>query len=119
MENGWLGITDRSTLYELSRYEEVRPNVFSAGRDQHDDCVTSLLWGIYFLTTIFFDGKNLDIKTIDDKFLLQKEDDFETPVMILDDSDYTGGVDVEDESGTFQPGWGFEETGDEDFGSFL
>ena len=27
MENGWINIVDRRTIYELSRYEEVTPNV--------------------------------------------------------------------------------------------
>lgn len=38
VEKDRLFICDENTLYELSRYEEVRPNVFAAGRHEHDDC---------------------------------------------------------------------------------
>jgi len=38
LEKDRLSICDEKTLYELSRYEEVRPNVFAAGRHDHDDC---------------------------------------------------------------------------------
>lgn len=100
IENGWLEIIDRYTLYELSRYEEIRPNVFQAPKDQNDDCVTSLLWGLYFITTVFFDGKNMDVKKIDDKFLINNnEEDSFGPVAIIGD-----------ESGSdFDEGWGYLE----------
>ena len=49
MESGWMKLVDERTLYELSRYEEIRPNVFGAGRKDHDDCVTSLLWSLYYV----------------------------------------------------------------------
>jgi hypothetical protein len=111
MENGWLDIKDRSTLYELSRYEEIKPNVFQAPRGQHDDCVTSLLWGIYFLTTVFFDGKNINVKKIDEKFLIDRieQEDTTGTVAIIDDGDDSSGYDTEGYSPGDDSGWGYDE----------
>jgi len=71
LEKDRLLIRDERTLYELSRYEEVRPNVFAAGRHEHDDCVTSLLWALYFIITEDFEGKSWDSKSIEDDYDVQ------------------------------------------------
>lgn len=56
IENDWLAVCDKRTIYELSRYIEVSPNVFHAeGQNENDDCVSSLLWALYYLTTDFYD----------------------------------------------------------------
>lgn len=56
IENDWLTVCDKRTIYELSRYIEVSPNVFHAeGQNENDDCVSSLLWGLYYITTDFYD----------------------------------------------------------------
>lgn len=56
-EKEWLKIVDERTLFELSRYIEIKPNVFQAESETcHDDAVTSLLWALYYLKTQFFDG---------------------------------------------------------------
>jgi len=82
LENNWLKLNDRDTVVELSKYIEVTPNVFKAEtRTTHDDCVTSLIWGLYFLTTQFFDGKDVGVKTIDDKYDLDDNDD--TPLILF------------------------------------
>lgn len=83
MEKGYLKIVDARTVFELSRYEEVTPNVFACGREQHDDCVTSLLWALYFLKTPYFDGKNMQVNEIEDKFKLDDSDD-NGPAFIFD-----------------------------------
>lgn len=58
LENGWLKVVDYNTLNELSRYEEISPNVFHANtQDGSDDHVTSLLWGLYYLTSEFYDSE--------------------------------------------------------------
>lgn len=86
MENSWLTIRDELTLKELSQYEEVTPNVFKGPRSGHDDCVTALLWALYFVSTPFFDAKDLSVKSIDAKFLLSKKIEEEyTPVVLFDD----------------------------------
>ena len=74
LEKDRLTIYDERTLYEISRYEEVRPNVFAAGRHEHDDCVTSLLWALYFLVTDDFEGRNYDTKAIEDDYDVQHGD---------------------------------------------
>lgn len=56
IENGYLQINDKNTLYELSRYVEVTPGVYHCSSDnEHDDRVTSLLWAVYYLTSDFYD----------------------------------------------------------------
>ena len=89
MENGWINIVDRRTIYELSRYEEVTPNVFhAAGQNEHDDCVTSLIWGLYYLTTVFYDKDSngiSDVKNIDSKYKIGGDD---MPILISDDENY-------------------------------
>ena len=85
LEQGWLGLHDKLTLQELSRYEEVSPNIFKAAKWDHDDCVTSLIWGIYFLSTTFFDGKNMNVHKIDDQFKIGEDDDSAAGLCIFDD----------------------------------
>lgn len=83
MENGFLELRDSRTLYEMSRYEEVSPNVFhAAGQNENDDCVTSLIWGLYYLSTVFYDresNKLSDAKRIDSKYMIGES---EGPVML-------------------------------------
>ena len=82
LENKWLKLNDRDTVVELSKYIETTPNVFKAEtRTTHDDCVTSLIWGMYFLTTQFFDGKDVSVKTVDDKYNLG--DDEDSPLILF------------------------------------
>ena len=50
LENGWVKIKDKKTVFELSRYEEVKPNVFKCGDSTgHDDRCTSLSWVLYLV----------------------------------------------------------------------
>lgn len=80
VENGWLQINDARTLYELSRYEEVSPNVFHAASvNDNDDCVTSLIWALYYLTTPFYDrmGNSINKKEIDRKYNIEEPESYE------------------------------------------
>ena len=111
IDSGWLEIVDRQTIYELSRYEEVRPNIFQAPRGSNDDHVMSLLWALYFITTIFFDGKNMGVAKVDDKFKVsveEKQDD--TPIMFGPDS--TGDTNLDE-------GWGYLEGTDNNSDTYL
>lgn len=83
IENGWLEILDAPTLYELSRYEEVKPDIFKASGKGNDDCVTSLIWGIYYLTTDMYDGKDIEVKKISKE---NKISDSDGPIMMFDDN---------------------------------
>ena len=85
MESGWLKLVDERTLYELSRYEEIRPNVFGAGRKDHDDCVTSLLWALYYLLTSFYEGREEEGGEIEDQFRIDDDgSDDDGPLMFID-----------------------------------
>jgi hypothetical protein len=84
LEQGWLKLNDKDTVIELSKYIEVTPNVFqSETRTTHDDCVTSLLWGLYFLTTPFFDGKDVSVKEVDSKYDLDDEGDSDDALPLI------------------------------------
>lgn len=80
LDNGYLTLVDERTIGELSRYVEVTPNVFKAETSSsHDDCVTSLLWGLYFLSTSYYDNENLEVKTLDQQYDLSNSG----PIMFL------------------------------------
>lgn len=67
LEAKYLKVYDKRTIYELSRYEEVSPNVFKAANaNDNDDCVTSLVWALYYLITPFFEGSTNKIKNPDE-----------------------------------------------------
>ncbi len=87
MESYWLTIHDKRTVHELSQYEEVKPGVYSAPQHSHDDCVTSLIWALYFVSTEFFDGKSLEVKSVEDRFKIDNLWDDDKPV-IFTDEDY-------------------------------
>ena len=81
IENGWLEITDKETLDELSRYIESRKGKFEAGGSkQHDDLVAALYWGIYYTISDEFSdefGDDDEPKKINDKYKLNRDDDYE------------------------------------------
>lgn len=71
LENKWLELVDKETIEELSKYIEVKPNVFqSETRATHDDCVTSLLWGLYFIESGFYEDKDEETKEIGEEFII-------------------------------------------------
>lgn len=74
VEKGWLEIVDERTVYELSRYEEIKPGVFAAGRHEHDDAVTSLLWAIYFVKSEAYEGTDMVSNRIEDDYNVQVGD---------------------------------------------
>ena len=106
LESGWLDIKDQRTVYEFGVYEEIRPDVFQAPRTEHDDCVTSLLWGLYFITTEFFDNKSLQVKTIDAKWRIDGGEDYDLPIMMSNDIQHNydeDGFDWSQDGGGFLP----------------
>lgn len=84
LEEGWLKLSHQRTIYELSTYEEIRPDVFQAPRTEHDDCITSLLWALYFFTTEFFDDKDYSRKIVNDQFRVDGQIEQDAPIMITD-----------------------------------
>lgn len=42
-----LKIVDANTISQLSRFEEVSPNVFKGAKNTHDDLVSALYWAIF------------------------------------------------------------------------
>lgn len=85
MEKEWLKIVDYETVVELSKYVEIKPNIFkSETRYTNDDRVTALLWALYFLKTKYYDDKTIEAKKIDSKFKL-KDNEEDEPIMIFDE----------------------------------
>ena len=74
MEEGFLKICDRETLLELSKFIEIRLNVFESQNKGHDDTVTSLYWALYFIETEYYDGKDNSIKQLEDQYKLSYEE---------------------------------------------
>ena len=90
VDNRFVILHDKQTLTELGKYEEVAPNIFkSKGKTDNDDCVTSLMWGLYFVELIDIMGLTFDPKT---KVLLNGNfsdtsygGDVGIPIAIIDD----------------------------------
>lgn len=87
LENGWLKIHDKRTIYELSRYTEIKPNVFKAENRGFDDTISALAFGLYYLKTDFFEGGDEEIKRVEGEFKIDKVDnvDDDTPFMFFDE----------------------------------
>lgn len=49
LEKGHLTVVDSDTIDELSRFEEVAPDVFRGAPGKHDDLVSALYWACYCL----------------------------------------------------------------------
>lgn len=49
LERKALEVVDQETIAELSRFEEVAPNVYRAQKGKHDDLVSALYWACYCL----------------------------------------------------------------------
>lgn len=86
VEKGFLLLQDERTIYELSRYEEIKPNVYAAGKHDHDDAITSLLWALYYLVCDEFDDRDVSVKNIDDEFDIENDNNnWEYPTAFFDD----------------------------------
>lgn len=96
LEKGYLVLHDKRTIDEIGMYEEVsdslKNNVYAVLND-HDDCVTSLLWALYFVLTDYFDGE-IVVEGMEKKFRvnedgsLKDDDDDDSdggPVMVFDE----------------------------------
>lgn len=59
LEEGQLIIHDRSTIHEVTIFEEVAPSIFKAPRNKHDDRVSALYWACYGITQPQIDLDNL------------------------------------------------------------
>jgi hypothetical protein len=82
LEEEKLIIHCKQTLYELSRFVEVRPNCFEAeNRGVKDDCVTSLYWTIFYINSDLYDGRSDEVKQIEDQYKITDDD---LPVMVFD-----------------------------------
>jgi hypothetical protein len=87
LENNWLRLYDKATIYEFTQYEEHLPDIFSAVTGSNDDGVMALMWALYFIETPFFDSKDIGIKSLDSKYRLSDEDTLGNLPLFFDGSD--------------------------------
>lgn len=87
IENKWLKIHDQTTLYELSRFIEIRKNVFQCQeKTGHDDTVSGLYWANYFVKTPYYDAKGFRKANISDEYTIQSpSEDDEAPAIVFDE----------------------------------
>jgi hypothetical protein len=62
IDAGILIIHDGVTIAELSRFEELHPNVFAAAKGNHDDTVSALYWAVYATLQPEIDMDNIRVK---------------------------------------------------------
>lgn len=74
-DNGWVELNDTTTISELSRYEEIKTNIFSGPESDHDDMVTSLYWALYYFTIPEFDGEVSEKNVIEDEYKIKVSDE--------------------------------------------
>lgn len=79
IENNILILHDAETIKQLSRFEEVKPNVFKASSSNHDDLVSGLYWACYGTMQPQVDIESLSI--------VKKEEDDRPPQTTFFESD--------------------------------
>lgn len=87
VENEWLHIYDEETFRQITLYEEINPNVFKASGSEHDDCVTSMLWALYYTTTQYFEFIDWDTKKINPN--LKKELEYKDAGVVVFNDDHS------------------------------
>ena len=93
LEEKWLKIHDKDTLYELARFVEVRPNIFQAESECHDDTITSLYWALFVVKTVFYEGKisnKININSNRNELQDSEEligENVEPPAIVFDEGD--------------------------------
>ena len=85
-DNRWISISDTETIFELSRYEEVKDNIFKAAGGAKDDRVMSLLWVVYYVESYFDDGRDINFKINDkNKLDITESDEIGVDPFLIDD----------------------------------
>lgn len=79
IENDILTLNDSDTIKQLSRFEEVSPNVFKGASSVHDDLVSGLYWACY--------GTMQPQVDIDSLSIVKKKEDDEPPQTCFFESD--------------------------------
>lgn len=72
VEDGFLKIKNKHTIDELISFIEKKEGVFGADNNEDtDDCVMSLAWGIFYLTTPYYEGSD-ELHSISENLRLQE-----------------------------------------------
>ena len=89
VENNFIIINDKQTIIELGKYEEVKSNIFKAkDKNDHDDCVTALIWALYFKEMLLLLGFTFDPVTkliTSGNFSDTSYDTNDFPIAVIDD----------------------------------
>jgi hypothetical protein len=59
MQEFKIEIVDSDTIFELSKFVELRPGKFGAEEGENDDCVTALLWALFILKTNYLNEEDI------------------------------------------------------------
>lgn len=71
-EDEFLKIKNKKTIEELITFTEKKEGVFGADNNEDtDDCVMSLAWGIFYLTTPYYEGSD-ELHSISENLRLQE-----------------------------------------------
>jgi hypothetical protein len=106
IEDSRLKIVDKQTQLELSRYEEVKPDIYrAASAGDNDDHVTALIWAVYFqellnFINIYFDP--VTKKPISEEKLNKKMEFADALPIILDGDEELQGQTMGE---IIDPGW--------------
>lgn len=79
METNKLTLVDVDTINQLSRFEEITPNVFRGTKGTHDDLISALYWAIYCLNQPQIDLESAKIVT------QSVQDDYAPPPCMFDE----------------------------------
>lgn len=76
IETGQLELLDIETVYELSKFTELREGVFGAEEGENDDCVMALVWACFILKTNYLDheiNEKTNTEELDDEDIKNDE----------------------------------------------
>lgn len=80
IETDKLFLRDTDTIAQLSRFEEISPNVFRGAKGTHDDLVSALYWAVYCLNQPQIDLDSAKVVT------QSVQDDYAPPPCLFDES---------------------------------
>lgn len=90
LETNKLQVFDQDTIYELSKFIEVRDGIYKAEEGEHDDTVMALMWACYIIKTSYFDEDETPNADVDGKLADEEDEESDTddmPIASVDSID--------------------------------
>ena len=101
LENKWLTLNDKDTVFQFSQYEEKTLGTYACPRGSNDDAIMALLWAVYFVISDFYDDRDGSVKVIETKYKISG-DKGEEDLPVINDDEYGSGNYVDED------GWRWE-----------